>query len=70
MCKQNLVEPKTCIQSFIIYFWDFLYSAVGNCSLLHASRSKIGTAAEILLKKSDSRQQERTNFCMFYMFFL
>ena len=50
-CKQNLVEQKTCIQSFIIYFWDLLCSAMGNSSLSHPPRSKIRTTAETPLKK-------------------
>ena len=50
-CKSNLVEQKTCVQSFIIDFRDLLYSAVGNSSLSHTPRSKIRTTAEIPLKK-------------------
>ena len=49
------------MQSFINYFWDLLYSAVGNSSFSHAPRKKIRTTAEIPLKK---RQQaaEKTKF--------
>ena len=64
--SENLLEQKACTQSSIIYFWDLLYSAVGNSSLSHAPRSKIRTTAEIPLKKG----QKRPNVCMFYMLFL
>ena len=60
------------MQSFIFYFGDLLYSAVGNCSLSHVRRSKISwnqPTAEIPLKKGQekrpNRQQKRRNFICF-----
>ena len=56
------------MQSFIFYFWDLLYSAVGNCSLSHVPRSKIRTTAEIRLKIGQ-QAAEKKKFYLFYMLF-
>ena len=69
-CEQNLVEQKTCIQSFIIYFWDLLYSAVGNSSLSHAPRSKIRTTAEIPLKNGQQPAEKTKFLCALYAVFV
>ena len=65
-----MVEQKTCAQSFIIYFWDLVYSAVGNSSLSHPPRSKIRTTAEIPLKKGQQAAEKTKYLRVLYVVFL
>ena len=69
-CKQNLVEQKTCRQSFMIYLWDLPYSAEGNSLLSHAPRTKLRTTAEIPLKEGQQAAEKTKFLFVLYVVFV